>query len=258
MGARGQFYFDEAHKLGGLMAKMRLASLARVTSTEAVTGDDSPDLLTRLETALNLVRTEFSRGEAERALDIGSGEAKVLRNQLQTFLDLMTQRGLFLGDVASTIRRINEAAASTLHVARVSVWFLDEGRTKIVCKDLFEAAQRKHSQGTELFAKDFPSYFRALESERTIAAHDAHKDPRTACFSQVYLTPLGINSMLDVPIWNGQRMIGVVCHEHVGPRRTWNKDDETFAYLMAGFVALALERTNHNHNHGNGKSGATK
>jgi len=242
MGARGQFYFEEAHKLGGLMAKMRLASLARITSTEAVSGEDSADMLTRLDSAMNQVRTEFGRADAERALGAGSGEAAVLRNHLQTYLDLMTQRGLFLGDVDATIRRINEAAASTLQVARVSVWFLDEARTKIVCKDLFEKAQRRHSSGTELLAKDFPAYFRALESERTIAAHDAHRDPRTSCFSEGYLAPLGINSMLDVPIWNAQRMIGVVCHEHVGPRRTWNKDDETFAYLMAGFVALALER----------------
>jgi GAF domain-containing protein len=221
---------------------MRLASLARVTSTEAVTGDDSAELLTRLEGAMNQVRAEFTRGEGERVLAAGSGEAAVLRSQLQIFLDLMTQRGLFLSDVGATIRRINEAAASTLRVARVSIWFLDDKRTKIICKDLFEQAQRRHSSGTELFAKDFPAYFRALETERTIAAHDAHTDPRTSCFSTVYLTPLGINSMLDVPIWHGQKMVGVVCHEHVGPRRTWNKDDETFAYLMAGFVALALEQ----------------
>jgi GAF domain-containing protein len=48
--------------------------------------------------------------------------------------------------------------------------------------------------------------------------------------------------MLDVPIWVGQRMVGVICHEHVGPSRTWNSDEETFSYLMSNFVALALER----------------
>jgi hypothetical protein len=33
----------------------------------------------------------------------------------------------------------------------------------------------------------------------------------------------------------------VVCHEHVGPARTWSHDDEDFAYLMSNFVALAIE-----------------
>lgn len=27
-------------------------------------------------------------------------------------------------------------------------------------------------------------------------------------------------------------MVGVVCHEHVGPKRLWTKDEETFAYLI--------------------------
>jgi GAF domain-containing protein len=47
-----------------------------------------------------------------------------------------------------------------------------------------------------------------------------------------------------VPIWVGRVMVGVVCHEHVGPKRMWTKDEETFAYLMSNFVALAIERSN--------------
>ena len=37
-------------------------------------------------------------------------------------------------------------------------------------------------------------------------------------------------------------MAGVVCHEHLGPARTWDADEERFAYLMAGFLSLAMER----------------
>jgi GAF domain-containing protein len=48
--------------------------------------------------------------------------------------------------------------------------------------------------------------------------------------------------MLDVPIWVKHKMVGGVCHEHVGSLRVWNSDEESFAYLMASFVALALER----------------
>jgi len=38
-------------------------------------------------------------------------------------------------------------------------------------------------------------------------------------------------------------MVGVICHEHVGPMRTWDADEERFAYLMSTLVALAMERT---------------
>lgn len=45
-----------------------------------------------------------------------------------------------------------------------------------------------------------------------------------------------------MPVWVGRKMVGVVRHEQVGAKRTWTQDDETFAYLMSHFVALALER----------------
>jgi hypothetical protein len=250
MGQRSQAFFEAANRLGGLLAKVRLASLAQITSTEASSMEDRPDVITRLEAAMGKLSAEFKEPtEAAKAAAppvataaIGGREARLLRRHIHTYLDLMTQRALFIGDVNETVRRIDEAAAATLDVARVSVWWLARDRSKITCADLFERKGAKHSSGTELFAKDFSPYFAALNTERTIAAHDAHTDPRTSCFSKAYLTPLSINSMLDIPIWANKRMVGVICHEQVGPKRNWDSDEETFAYLMANFVALALER----------------
>jgi GAF domain-containing protein len=170
-------------------------------------------------------------------------DAEALRRHIQVYLDLITQPALILGDVDDVVRRVDEAGAQVLEIARVSVWLLDRARTKIRCRDLFERETRRHSSGAELIGRDCAPYFEALQHERTIAAHDAHADPRTSCFSSSYLTPLGIGAMLDVPIWVGSKMVGVICHEHVGPARTWSSDEERFAYLMAHCVALALERS---------------
>jgi GAF domain-containing protein len=169
-------------------------------------------------------------------------ENEMLRRYLGSVADLFSQRGLFVGDLDATVRRMTEAAAVTLGVERVSIWFLDDTVTKIVCKDLFERAKSAHSSGTELFAKDFAPYFEALKQERTIAAEDANQDPRTRCFSTVYLMPLGIGAMLDVPVWAKGRMVGVICCEHVGGKRAWSRDEETFAYLLSSLVAMTLER----------------
>lgn len=243
MGQRLLAAFAEADRIGGLVAKMRLAQMTGMTSTQAATADDAVAIVARFETALATLRAEHAPGApVVRAMVPGREDVATLRKHIGTYLDLMSQHAVFLGSVTETVRRIDEAAAETLAVARVSVWFSDDARTKISCADLFERATAKHSSGVELFAKDFAPYFAALKQERTIAAHDAHKDPRTACFSASYLGPLGITSMLDVPIWSGSKMVGVVCHEHVGPARTWTSDEEKFGYLMASFVALALER----------------
>jgi GAF domain-containing protein len=248
MGKRLQGYFDEADRLGGLVARMRLASTAQVTSTEAQSLEDKPELVERAQKALDALRLEFApgtKGAAARdvvAAPAGEDQSRLLRRHLTTYLDLMAQRSLFLGDAQNTIRRVTQAASTTLAVQRVSVWFIDKGATRINCADLYDHATGQHTAGVELFARDFPPYFKALQVERTIAAHDAHTDPRTSCFSEPYLKPLGINSMLDVPIWVNKAMVGVICHEHRGPKRVWNSDEETFAYLMSNFIALALER----------------
>ena len=249
MGSRARKYFEKAASLGGLRAKIRLASLSRITSTEAESLAETPEVIARLERAMATVEEEFGHPEVAndqrplhaltaRAADTA---APMLRRHIGTFLELMSQRSLFFGDPITAYRRITEAAASTLEVARAGIWLVDKGITRIVCADVFERERAVHSEGDELSGEDFAPYFNALREERTIAAHDAHTDPRTSCFTVSYFRPQGITSTLDVPIWVNHVMVGVVCHEHIGPKRTWNSDEENFAYLMANIAALAME-----------------
>ncbi len=244
MGSRATDAFREAERLAGVLGKMRLASMCAVTSAEAASVEDTPELLERLDRALARLRDQFARRAPPKTAAPVVPDVEVvgeLRRHIRAHLDLLTQRDLLLRNPTETIRRVDETAAETLRVHRVSVWLLHSGPQRIRCVDLFERVDRRHSAGTELFASDFPAYFEALATERTIAAHDAVRDPRTASFAEGYLLPLQIESMLDVPIWVGGEMVGVVCHEHIGAPRVWNADEETFAYLMSSFVGLSLE-----------------
>ena len=144
------------------------------------------------------------------------------------------------GDVRGSLREITEAACEILALARSSVWVYGPDQRSIRCLDLFVAAEATHDAGTELFAADFPGYFEALKSERSIAAADAHTDPRTREFSVPYLAPLGIGAMLDAPIRVGGRMIGVLCNEHVGQARPFTVLEEHLAGVLADYVAIAV------------------
>lgn len=247
MGVRAAAAFREAERLAGVLGKVRLASMASVTSAEAVTIDDSPAVLHRLDVALGRLREQvMGNGEAARrdttriAAITDSNSVDDLRRYLRTHLDLMSQRDLILADAHQTILRVDEAASEALRVERVSVWFLEQSPSRIRCVDLYSRRSRSHNSGLELTAHDYPPYFAAIATERTVAANDACNDPRTACFAATYFRPLGITSLLDVPIWVKGRMIGVVCHEHVGPPRTWGADEEAFAYVMSSYIGLAL------------------
>jgi PAS domain S-box-containing protein len=133
-----------------------------------------------------------------------------------------------------------EIAARTLDVTRVSIWLLDEARTRMTCECMYDRGVLTNRPGLELAASDYPRYFQALAESRTVAATDARTDPRTIEFCAEYLEPLGITSMLDTMIPIGGTVGGVVCHEHTGPPRQWYLEEQDFAAAIASFVALAL------------------
>jgi len=160
----------------------------------------------------------------------------------EVLLDLARDEALRSGGGPPALRRIAEAASTALGCSRVSIWLYDDQRTAITCSDLYERSSDSHSSGAVLLSADYPRYFKALESERTLAAHDARADPRTSEFRDGYLDLHDINSMLDVPIRLGGLVKGVVCHEHVGPARRWTPEEEAFGGSIADFAALAMER----------------
>ncbi len=144
-------------------------------------------------------------------------------------------------DLTSTIRRTTEETAKTLSVERVGVWFLDEKAGELACEDLYLQSQNRHESGLRIKAADCPSYFQAIENSRIVAANDALKDPRTREFAESYLEPLGVSSMLDVPIRLHGKTLGVVCHEHTDGPREWSLEEQDFAASIADMISLQIE-----------------
>lgn len=168
------------------------------------------------------------------------------RKQSQTLVELARSKTFQQGNLNAVLREITETTARTLLVQRVGVWLYNQERSKIECIDLYDVSTKEHSFGNSLSQKNYPAYFQALEEERTIAANDARNDTRTKELSESYLSALGITSLLDAPIWLEGRLVGVVCHEHIGESRQWTLEEETFAGSIADFVTLAIEASERN------------
>jgi PAS domain S-box-containing protein len=178
------------------------------------------------------------RRRVEDALREGHMRLGILNRVL---MRLAHSPNLSRGNWLAALQEITQSAADTLEIERVSIWLYDERHTRIECLDLYERSKRSHTSGAVLLSRDYPAYFTALSYDRTLAAHDARTDPRTREFNESYLEPLGITSMLDAPIRKSGRMIGVVCHEHIGQPRRWTPEEEYFAGSLADFIALAME-----------------
>jgi GAF domain-containing protein len=134
---------------------------------------------------------------------------------------------------------ITETAASVLSLARASVWtFEDEERTRLHCGDFYSAVPDVHESGQIQAARDYPLYFAALHSERPIVAPDAQADPRTRELLGGATSP---QSRIEVPIFVGGRLSGVVRLEHEGSPRRFEHHEERFASSLADLAGLALE-----------------
>ena len=68
--------------------------------------------------------------------------------------------------------------------------------------------------------------------------------PSTAELRDAYLRPLGIGALLDAPIYLHGKVVGVVCHEHIGGTRQWNETEAALAACVADNIARSTASTN--------------
>ncbi|MEZ4334357.1 MAG: ATP-binding protein [Myxococcota bacterium] len=208
------------------LLRRQLEQLALATDVPPAT----PDAWSRL-----LERIDRSYADSDRI----HGEA--VREQQAAVLRLSKSTALHAGDLPSALSEITETAARTLGVARAAAWLFDFDAGVLRCLDLWNRGDASHSSGSEIELSQYPVYFRSIAAEEVIASDDAIRDERTKEFAPGYLLPLGITSMIDVPIRRRGKMVGVLCCEHVGPNRSWTLEESTFCTSIAAIVSLALD-----------------
>jgi signal transduction histidine kinase len=142
-------------------------------------------------------------------------------------------------DFHAVLPRILMTDALELDVERVNCWKLEDRGIRCVAGYIRDTD--RFESGALIEVASCPSYFRALADDPIILADDARTDVRTREFTDSYLVPLGITSMMDVPIWVRGRLWGVVCHEHIGPARQWSDAERDFAISIGHIMSMAVE-----------------
>lgn len=227
-----------------------------VQTLEASAREGTPVLLEfRVDSDAGQARWFNARGEAVR--DNATGAAHFLgtvqeiaaaivaerrmRRQQAALLELVTHDWLRDAPLADALARLCVTAATTLEVSRVGIWRYDASGQAMHCLELYDRDRNEHSSGARLEEARYPRYFAMLRENRAAGITDAVGDPRSSELAHDYLGPLGIASMLDAPIRRSGGTAGVICHEHVGPQRTFTLDEQNFAASVADVVGGLLE-----------------
>jgi signal transduction histidine kinase/CheY-like chemotaxis protein len=130
--------------------------------------------------------------------------------------------------------------AHALDVARVGVWVLDDDDRVLRCLTRVDSGTGMVVPGETYEEAACPRWFEAVRRDRAIVVDDAVRDPITSQRA-AYFTENGIASVLDAPCRIGGRVVGVVCHEHVGEVRSWTLEEQAFVGSVADQVSLVLE-----------------
>lgn len=154
-------------------------------------------------------------------------------------LSLAKSPVLDAGNLDCSFNLLTETVTLALKIERGSIWFYNEDKSSIICKDLWDG--KTHAVGAQLDSADFPNYFKVLKEERTISANNALTHEATKEFSECYLKPLKVCSMLDAPIRIRGEVVGVLCCEKVGKFKHWSNKDQVFAASISDFISKAYQ-----------------
>ena len=184
---------------------------------------------------------EEMRRKEKHIQNMLDGEKK--RNELsnknrQVVMELTKNKDIQEGKWDSALEKITSSISRQLNVSRCSIWMYKARENKISCEKLYQQGKASFESGLELSGRDYPGYFEAVTSEAIIIAKDAHTHLATREFSEGYLRPLKIESMLNVPFFNEGKISGVICCEHQNEQKDWTDEDVEFLKSCADLITV--------------------
>jgi class 3 adenylate cyclase len=164
-----------------------------------------------------------------------------LRRQQKILIDLTKNKALNLGDFIIAVQNITETASQTLDVERVSVWLFDNTKTRLHCLDLYVKSSKTHNEADFLGIDKFPSFFAALQENRSLMIEDVEDEEILIELRPDYLRPLGIVSLLISSFDIGGETIGLLMFEQIGTERFWLLEEISFASSLSELLSLGME-----------------
>ena len=167
------------------------------------------------------------------------------RKLIELLIEQVHNETFYKGDLKNSAKDLTKQVTEAMDVDRCSLWLFSENRDSIICEKLYTKSNYTWVEGIELHKKDFKPYFDRLEKDPIIVASNALTHPSTSCFKDNYLDPLGIKSMLDVPIMYRGNTIGVICIESL-VKRHWLDIEINFSQLLSSLYSFShsINQTN--------------
>jgi len=168
----------------------------------------------------------------------GKEHNKYVKKLNETLISQSHNPLFYEGNTSEGAKVLTKEVIESINADRCSIWLYNKDKSSIICEQLYIKSEDNWYQNIELHKKDFQPYFLSLLINPIIIANDAETHSATSCFTEGYLKPLGVKSMLDVPITYKGETIGVICIESL-TLREWDKVEVDFAQLLSSLYTFA-------------------
>lgn len=165
-------------------------------------------------------------------------KSKEYREKLIKVLIDQSQNTLFYeGNVDLIAKDLTKKVAFSIKADRCSIWLFNHDKSSIICEQLYLTATDSWESEAEIFRNDYPIYFDYLDKGEIISVNNSSEHPATKGFTENFLIPLGIKSVLEIPIIYRGETIGILAIDTYS-QHIWSEIEIEFAQLLTSLYAF--------------------
>ena len=161
-----------------------------------------------------------------------------VREQNRVLVDLARRDPFKEDNTQAALHECANVAASTLRMARVSIWLSNNARTGLNCVYYRDIRSDFYDTPAPLNLDNAPTFYAFVKAARILVIPDVTKDTRVAELETTYLRPNGVVALLGAPLRMGGKTIGLLLCEQIGQPREFSLEEQYFVTSLADLFSL--------------------
>ena len=177
---------------------------------------------------------------------------KVIEDELNRSSELLIKQEILfklscLGIDYSFDDKIKQIIKDVSHVTRTertSIWLFDKSTKSLISNCIYRLSLNDYEGPRIISSEVYPEYYNRIKEInhlKAIIVNDVHNEVFTSEILDDVLIPLGIKSILMIPLTQNDELFGVICLSNVGTKRIWTQDEQVFVTSISSIVSLAFE-----------------
>lgn len=145
-------------------------------------------------------------------------------------------------DIDEIMIEFSKRILTALKIERMSAWLLNPEGTAIISVGEYDLRRRTFKKNSVISKHEHRAYFEAISHNKILLVENTYQHPSTIEFTEDYLRPNDIISLMDIPLRISGELIGIMCFEKTGnTERVFNEKEQAFAFSISLVFASNME-----------------